>query len=228
MKHPSITPGRRAFLRGVALAAPAAIAAGTTLGALADGTAAPYRPTFFTDDEWQTLNALLDRMIPADALGPGALEAGVAEFIDRQMNTPYGFGGLWYMHGPFEPDASPLMGYQLPLAPRDLYRAALDGLDQAMLAAHGKRFPALDAAARDAVIAGLERGTLRIGAFPSEAFFDQLLKNTREGYFCDPAHGGNKGMGGWRMIGFPGARADYMDAVEHYGQAYTLPPVSIG
>ncbi|MBN3724624.1 gluconate 2-dehydrogenase subunit 3 family protein [Burkholderia sp. Ac-20379] len=232
MKNPSITPGRRAFLRGVAVAAPAAIAVGggyvgTTVAALADGKAAPYQPTFFDADEWRTLNALVDRMIPSDALGPGALEAGVAEFIDRQMNTPYGIGGLWYMHGPFHPDASPLMGYQLSLSPRELYRAALGGLDRAMLAAHGKRFLALDEASKDAAIGGLEHGTLQIGAFPSEAFFDQMLKNTREGYFCDPAHGGNKSMGGWRMIGFPGARADYMDAVEQYGQAYTLPPVSI-
>jgi gluconate 2-dehydrogenase gamma chain len=53
-----------------------------------------------------------------------------------------------------------------------------------------------------------------------------LLQNTREGYFCDPKHGGNKGMAAWRMINFPGARADYIDWVEQYGRRYPLPPVS--
>ena len=62
------------------------------------------------------------RLIPNDDRGPGALEAGVPEFIDRQMNSPYATGTLWYMQGPFVPDAVPEMGYQLKLTPRELYR----------------------------------------------------------------------------------------------------------
>ncbi len=31
-----------------------------------------------------------------------------------------------------------------------------------------------------------------------------LLQNTKEGYFSDPIYGGNKDMGAWKMIGFPG------------------------
>ncbi len=57
-------------------------------------------------------------------------------------------------------------------------------------------------------------------------FFGQLLQNTYEGYFCDPVHGGNRNMAAWKMIGFPGARADYMDWVHQYGVKYPLPPVS--
>jgi gluconate 2-dehydrogenase gamma chain len=34
-------------------------------------------------------------------------------------------------------------------------------------------------------------------------------------------------MGSWKMIGFPGARADYMDWVGQYGKTYPLGPVSI-
>ncbi|STW69178.1 gluconate 2-dehydrogenase subunit gamma [Klebsiella pneumoniae] len=51
-------------------------------------------------------------------------------------------------------------------------------------------------------------------------------KNTREGFFSDPIHGGNKGMVGWTLINFPGARADFMDWVER-GERYPFPPVSI-
>ncbi|MDW7570648.1 gluconate 2-dehydrogenase subunit 3 family protein, partial [Klebsiella pneumoniae] len=41
-----------------------------------------------------------------------------------------------------------------------------------------------------------------------------------------PIHGGNKGMVGWTLINFPGARADFMDWVER-GERYPFPPVSI-
>ncbi|MDB5609618.1 MAG: gluconate 2-dehydrogenase [Bradyrhizobium sp.] len=76
------------------------------------------------------MTALVDRLIPADEEGPGPLEAGVAEFTDRQMSEPYGHGALWYMEGPFR-HASPEFGYQLKYTPRELYRAALPGIDQA-------------------------------------------------------------------------------------------------
>jgi gluconate 2-dehydrogenase gamma chain len=60
-----------------------------------------------------------------------------------------------------------------------------------------------------------------------QAFFGFLLQNTKEGYLSDPMHGGNKDAGAWKMIGFPGARADYADWVGRPGVAYPLPPVSI-
>ncbi|MGF6768433.1 gluconate 2-dehydrogenase gamma chain [Paraburkholderia sp. GAS199] len=232
MKKIQISPARRAFMRDVIAIAPAAVAVGTGVvgTTIVKAAADPqrYQPAYFSPDEWTTLTALVDRLIPADDTGPGAVEAGVAEFIDRQMNLPYGHGALFYMHGPFAQNPSPLMGYQSPLAPRDLYRHALAGLDRTVRTAHGKSFAELDAATQDDVIGQLEHGKLAIGDVPPADFFAQLLQNTHEGYFCDPKHGGNKGMAAWKMINFPGARADYMDQVEQYGKRYPLPPVSIG
>jgi gluconate 2-dehydrogenase gamma chain len=186
-----------------------------------------YQPTYFTAEEWALLTALVDRLIPADEQGPGALEAGVAEFIDRQMTEPYGYGALWYMQGPFR-QAGPEFGYQLKYTPRDLYRAALAAFDKAVQAKLGKAFRNLDEVAKDAVIGELQHGQLAMGDIPSSTFFDHLWQNTQEGYFCDPVHGGNKGMAAWRMINFPGARADYMDWVEQYGRKYPFPPTSLG
>jgi gluconate 2-dehydrogenase gamma chain len=229
-----ISPARRAFLRDALAMAPAAAAAGTgmlgaTLAKTVSAAGAPaYRPAYFSSAEWTTLNALVDRLIPADQLGPGALEAGVPEFIDLQMNLPYGYGALWYMHAPFVKGASLLMGYQLEFSPRTMYRSALAGFEQAVQALHKQPFNLLDEAAKDALIADLEHGTLRIGDVPPVDFFTQLLQNTHEGYFCDPKHGGNKNMAAWRMINFPGARGDYTDWVEQYGKHYPLGPVSIG
>jgi gluconate 2-dehydrogenase gamma chain len=228
MKPVGISPWRRAFLRGVAAAAPAATVAGVigTSAASALTAPQPYRPRYFNDIEWTTLNALVDRLIPADEHGPGAIEAGVSEFIDRQMNTPYGYGALWYMNGPFLESASPEFGYQLPHSPRSLYRNALTGLDLAVQKQTGKRFGDLTASEKDGVLHQLETGKLNIGEIPTADFFAQLLQNTREGYFCDPKHGGNRDMAAWKMINFPGARADFMDWVEQYGERYPLPPSS--
>jgi len=35
------------------------------------------------------------------------------------------------------------------------------------------------------------------------------LQHTVEGFFSDPIYGGNKNKIAWKMIGFPGAYADY-------------------
>lgn len=107
---------RRDFLRKTLTLIPVVTVASTGLGAGASQLlAAPqqqpnvpatppagdYRPTFFSAEEWAFVQAAVSRIIPADELGPGALEAGAAEFIDRQMNTPYATGAQWYMQGPF-------------------------------------------------------------------------------------------------------------------------------
>jgi gluconate 2-dehydrogenase gamma chain len=238
MRPVGISPSRRAFLKRALAAAPAIAAASGEIARPARllAAAAPtvqadpsetYQPTYFTAEEWALLTALVDRLIPADEQGPGALEAGVAEFIDRQMTEPYGYGALWYMQGPFR-QAGPEFGYQLKYTPRDLYRAALAAFDKAVQAKLGKAFRNLDEVAKDAVIGELQHGQLAMGDIPSSTFFDHLWQNTQEGYFCDPVHGGNKGMAAWRMINFPGARADYMDWVEQYGRKYPFPPTSLG
>ncbi|MBZ4328774.1 gluconate 2-dehydrogenase subunit 3 family protein, partial [Mycobacterium tuberculosis] len=71
-----------------------------------------------------------------------------------------------------------------------------------------------------------ESGKAEFKQLPASLFFTYLLQNTREGFFSDPIHGGNKGMVGWTLINFPGARADFMDWVER-GERYPFPPVSI-
>ncbi|WP_295950790.1 gluconate 2-dehydrogenase subunit 3 family protein [Rhodoferax sp.] len=230
MKTIGISPSRRSFLRGAVKTAPAMVALGGTLGlaasGAADSSAARYSPSYFNAPEWALLSALVERLIPADSQGPGATEAGVAEFIDQQMGQPYGFGALWFMQAPFVPTAADEFGYQLAQSPRDLYRQGLAALAQAVQQQHGKPFAALAPADQDAVLTALEAGKLAIGAVPPKAFFSQLLTNTREGYFCDPKHGGNRDMAAWRMVGFPGARGDYIDWVDQYATKYPLPPVS--
>lgn len=137
MSAPKSTISRRKFIIGTMVAAPALatvqMVSGNTQPAAAASTAAnqEYSPTFFTKEEFAFVTAATARLIPADKLGPGAVEAGVPEFIDKQMNTPYAVGSNWYMQGPFHPDADPAFGYQLPLLPKDVYRLGIAEADAA-------------------------------------------------------------------------------------------------
>ncbi|MCY1530039.1 Gluconate 2-dehydrogenase subunit 3 [compost metagenome] len=166
------------------------------------------------------------RLIPRDDNGPGAVEAGVPEFIDRQMETPYGHGGLWYMQGPFATNAAPEFGHQLKLVPRDIYRIGVAALDRWAREQHRKTFAELEPSAQDDVLQRLGAGQIDLKDLPSDLFFRQLLQSTREGFFSDPLHGGNRGLVGWKLVGFPGARADFMDWA-HRGEKYPFPPVAI-
>ncbi|MGH8384274.1 MAG: gluconate 2-dehydrogenase subunit 3 family protein [Pseudomonas sp.] len=231
---------RRDFLRKTLTLIPVVTVASTGLGmtALAATETSPspkpavapvtgdYQPTFFTKEEWAFVQAVVSRLIPADDLGPGALEAGAAEFIDKQMNTPYATGALWFMQGPFVADAPSEMGYQLQLVPQQLYRLGIAAVDAWCKDTQGDVFSAKDSATRDRILQQMESGALSLDDFPVKAFFSLMVQNTREGFFCDPIHGGNRGMVGWTQIGFPGARADFMDWVERNEQ-YPFPAVSI-
>ena len=231
MSNDDVSASRRSFLTFALAAVPAAglLGAGTMVPAaraLAAG-GKPYEPHYFTPDEWAFVKAATDRLIPPSEDGPGALEAGVPEFIDRQMDDAYGHGGYWYMHGPFVPDAPATLGYQLRFTPRELYRSGIAALDRWCRSHGGKPFHERDADARDAILARMEDGSLALDGVPAKAFFTQLLDNAKEGYFADPMYGGNRGMGSWKMIGFPGARADFEDWLDRPGAVYPLGPVSI-
>ena len=210
----------------VAAASTAQAAERATAGGSASATTGDWKPQFFNEREWAFINAAVARLIPADELGPGAREAGVPEFIDRQMNTPYATGSIWYMQGPFNPDLPKEMGYQLPLVPKQIYNLGIADADEWCQGQYHQPFAGLTPEQQDAALSQFEAGSAAFKQLPSSLFFSYLLQNTREGFFSDPIHGGNKGMAGWTLINFPGARADFMDWVER-GERYPLPPVSI-
>jgi gluconate 2-dehydrogenase gamma chain len=218
---------RREFLRGtgagVALIPPALLAG-------AAGQSAPvnaYEPHFFTKSEWRFINAAVDRLIPADPAGPGGVEAGVPEFLDRQLDSPYGYGAFAYMQGPFLTDSPPQLGYQLSFSPRDIYRLGIAAADAQARTLHGRFFFELEPSRQEEFLGQLEHGTVQLGSPPSRVFFEQLLGNVKEGYFADPIYGGNRHMGAWTMIGFPGARADITDWIDQPGKKYPYGPASI-
>jgi gluconate 2-dehydrogenase gamma chain len=228
MKEAS-TINRRNLIFGATPAATAMILGAATEATVADAStpATNYRPTFFNPVEWSFINAAVGRLIPSDGPGPGGLETGVPEFIDRQMELPYGHGAYFYLQGPFQPDAPATLGYQLRYTPRELYRSGIAAANDACRTAAGRAFADLTPDEQDRFLSSLEKNQVQLSGPPAAAFFAQLLENAREGYFADPLYGGNRGMAAWKWIGFPGARADFTDWIDRAGQNYPYGPVAI-
>jgi gluconate 2-dehydrogenase gamma chain len=182
---------------------------------------------FFTPAELAVVNAVCARFIPNDDLGPGAVEANVPFFIDRQLAGPYGRGDHFYLGGPW-PKGTPEQGYQSRYSPAALYRAGLAELER-WVGAHynGATFAKLSGDDQDAVLKQMEGGQLQLETVDAKTFFAQFLQNVKEGYFADPIYGGNKDMGAWKMIGFPGAHYDYREWAERRGEKVPFEPVSL-
>jgi len=135
---------------------------------------------FFTDSEAATVNAMCERIIPADE-DPGAAWAGVVEFIDRK-----------------------LVGYHRRY--QSLYRIGFKGVNESCLAMFSKEFIGLADAQQDELLRKLESNQAP-GAVWSQVsagdFFNRLVEHTLEGFYGGPRHGGNRDAVSWRMLGLP-------------------------
>jgi gluconate 2-dehydrogenase subunit 3-like protein len=131
----------------------------------------------FTPQEEAALRAAVDRILPADDVA-GAWEAGAGVYLERQLDGP--------------------------LADRrDDVRRGLQGLDAEAAARGGAAFAALAAGEQDGILRDLEAGTVRTEwSVPPALFFDLLVRTTAEGFYADPAQGGNRGRVSWTMTGF--------------------------
>lgn len=182
---------------------------------------------FLTQPEVRFLDAVVARLIPADELGPGAKEAGVTSFIDRQLVGTWGVHGRNYRMGPWR-QGTPQQGFQLRMTPQEIYRAAIRETNIWCNKKYGGAFDMLKPEQQDEILTALEQDKVDLESVPARVFFDLLLRNTEEGFFSDPIYGGNRDKIGWRLIGFPGiASADYRERLADYNIAYDVEPVSI-
>ena len=199
------------------LTLPAGVLGGTLLYTLAreplrlqaqDGTVKiPLR--FFTAAQARVIAAACDRIFPSDENGPGAREAGVVIYIDRQLAGPYGADKYRYTKAPWV-ESVPEHGYQGKPNPRDTYR---DGI--AKLGAEFDR-------------QSVEEQIQKLQSLEKTHFFQLLRAHTIEGMFSDPMHGGNAGLIGWQLIGYPGPRMSYQQDVEqHFGSKFRPKPASL-
>ena len=166
---------RREVLKRVGVAG---AAAAVPIDALAQATREPFQT--LTAAEGATLDAIVARLIPTDANGPGAAEARAARYIDRAL------GGF--------------LASSLPV-----YRAGLAGIETYTRAAKGMAFTQLSAQEQDAVLTDVERNAAK-GFSGASFFFNVVLSHTIQGTFGDPFYGGNANFVGWDLLGYPGIR----------------------
>jgi gluconate 2-dehydrogenase gamma chain len=175
---------------------------------------------FFTEHEWNTVEAATARIIPTDH-DPGALEAEVVRFIDRFLSG-IGFiyaaangSGFLEISGK-RADAWRARIFEM----QTLYREGLRELDGEARALCGSKLVELNDDEQDQVLkqvagpppsgpANLEGWTSSEvrGASGVSFFFSVLVAHTRQGFYSDPIYGGNRNFVGWSVIGFPGPRS---------------------
>jgi len=138
-------------------------------------------PETLTAREIELLDAVAARLIPHDALGPGAVEAGATRYIDRALG-----GAL--------------------ASSRQEYASGLAALDRYAESSRGRRFPDLPPIDQDSVLIDVETGTATGFTGSSAQFFAMVLGHTHQGMFGDPFYGGNRDFAGWDLLNYPGVR----------------------
>ncbi len=179
---------------------------GTEVASAPPGSAAaaPAPLVNLTAAETEILAAMVDRLIPTDELGPGALDAGVLTYIDRAL-------------GESDPEAV------------DAYRAGLAALDRYSRYSRDGAFVDLEGRDQDSVLIDVQTGAATgagVGFQGSSAAFFNLVKgHVWQGMFGDPRYGANLGFAGWDLIRYPGARLRVTDDEQRELERGALPPV---
>jgi gluconate 2-dehydrogenase gamma chain len=217
---------RRTVLKAASLVGVAVLPQSRAAAASKPAGTQPVAYLFLNSEEAAFVEAAASRLIPEDDQWPGAFEAGVPSYIDKQLAGAWGAGERLYRSGPWRPGTAS-QGYQLPFTPAELFRTSLAAINKE-LAHAATPFARMSAEQQDSYLTHLEKGGKDLGGVPSDVFFTHLWECTLEGFFSDPVYGGNRDMMAWRMIGFPGAYASYYDVVDQHGIKINRAPTSIG
>lgn len=212
---PASEPARRVVIAVIPVAVLLGAAGCTGSGGRPAGGKSSGQPAaggFFTSHEAAVVEAATARIAPgpaddpAEAGHPGAREAGVTDYIDMMLGALAGSVPLIFAGGPWSnrhtsgPDR---MADFIPLDPvtliawrkrleswQEQYRAGVAALDRLA----GGDFAAARPEEQDKILAGQD----------ASAFRSLLFEHTIEGLYANPEYGGNRGLAGWRDIGFPG------------------------
>ncbi len=132
----------------------------------------------FTNMEAKTVEALAEQIIPADEYA-GAKEAGVVNFIDKQLNGPY----ARYI---------------------DNYKNGIEAINITAQKKHNLLFEELNFKNQYTLMLEMENGTLSGEEWQhisTTHFFRLIRDHSLQGYYGSPRHGGNKDYVSYRMIG---------------------------
>jgi hypothetical protein len=217
-------PPRRAVITVI----PAAVAAAAVLGVAGctstavstGGSGQPHR--FFSGHQAAVVEAATARIAPgptddpAEAGHPGAREAGVTGYIDVMLGALAALetagasgraqvpaiiaGGPWSNRHAPGPDhmasfialdpVSRIAWRKRLIGWRGQYTSGIADLDKLA----GGDFTKAAPAEQDKILASSE----------VSAFLSLLFEHTVEGMYANPEYGGNRGLAGWKDIGYPG------------------------
>ena len=130
----------------------------------------------FTDKEANCLIALCERIVPADDY-PGATDAGVIHFIDKQIHLRF----------PEE---------------KKLFRDGIKSLQAWCQSKYGKNFEELSTELQNDTMRMMEKDEMpkENWAVSPREFFNKLLSRTMQGFYGSPRHGGNRDYVSFRML----------------------------
>ncbi|HEX4367795.1 MAG TPA: gluconate 2-dehydrogenase subunit 3 family protein [Rhodopila sp.] len=143
--------------------------------------AIPREPRFFSAEEWRTLCAVCDRIMPQP---PDRPPVPLPAFVDQKMAD-----GM-------------LDGYRYAALPPqgDAWRRGLAALDVAARAEHGELFHDLVANQQDGLLRRMQNGELagpEWGGMPCRLFFEhRVIPDITHAYYAHPV--------AWNEIGFGG------------------------
>jgi gluconate 2-dehydrogenase gamma chain len=152
-----------------------------------DGDAAKESDyVFFNSQEAVFVEAAVDTLLPPDQLGPGALELGVAIFIDRQLSASTGWSDRG--RGKTLARARVISSRRPEWTAPALIKSGIADVDAFSLDARGSSFAELGPSERAAVLSEVECGEAGLAIVPNATFFSLLLQLTVEGYLAAPLH----------------------------------------
>lgn len=143
--------------------------------------ATPNEPQFFNAEEWQTLTAICDHIVPQPK---SRAPVPIAALVDRKMAND-------------ERD-----GYRRASLPKmqEAWQRGLAALDAAAIVQHNQRFHTLAAAKQDALLKAMQAGKLggpEWGGMSTDTFFsERVAHDILAAYYSHPAS--------WSEIGFGG------------------------
>jgi len=174
-----LSPSRRDVLKVMAVAV-GGVAAGVGGSMLLPhwDTARSGGWRFFTPHEAKLVEAICEQIVPADQ-DPGARDAGVVFFIDRQLVGPY-------------------VRFQ------SKYRQGLVSIQQTSRKTFGNTFEQLAFDDQTTLLKSIEAGKAPKDLWRDpgqQEFFGLVRDHTMQGFYGSPRHGGNREYASYKMLG---------------------------